>query len=123
MTGRQERRFVWLLNRRLGIALLWTALAMGIAVTANLVGIRMLGGIDAWSQWLRAHAGYFFAWRLVLYGATAWGWWWMHRRLRQREASTETFCRLRRAEIASVVVIALLEISALNGWSLGPSVH
>ncbi|MBB4131736.1 hypothetical protein [Xanthomonas sp. 3075] len=123
MTEKRGYRFAWLLNRRLGIALLWTALAIGIAVAANVVGIRMLGGIDAWSHWLRAHAGYFFAWRLVLYGATAWGWRWMHLRLRQREASTEAFSRLQHTEIASVLVIALLEISALNGWTLGPSVH
>ncbi|MEA9578809.1 hypothetical protein VC218_07725 [Xanthomonas nasturtii] len=123
MKERRERRSAWRFNRRLGIALLWTALAVGIAAAANLVGIRILGGIEAWSHWLRAHAGYFFAWRLVLYGATAWGWQWMHRRLRQRDASTEAFSRLRRTEIASVLVIALLEISALNGWTPGPSVH
>lgn len=59
MKERRERRLAWLLNRRLGIALMWMALAIGIAVAANLVGIRMLGGIEAWSHWLRAHAGYF----------------------------------------------------------------
>lgn len=73
VTERRKRRFAWLLNRRLGIALLWMALAIGIAAAANLVGIRMLGGIEAWSHWLRAHASV-FVWRLVLYGVTGWSW-------------------------------------------------
>ncbi|MGS0516892.1 hypothetical protein ACQR5T_17755 [Xanthomonas oryzae pv. oryzicola] len=93
--------------------MLRTAPAIGIAVSANLIGIRMLGGIEGWSQWLRAHAGYFLAWRLILYGVIAWGWQWMHRRLLRREASTEASSRLRRTEIASVLAIALLEASVL----------
>ncbi|GKT24398.1 hypothetical protein [Acidovorax sp. SUPP3334] len=113
MTGRRGRRFAWLLNRRLGIAFLWMALVMGIAVAANLVGIRMLGGIEAWSQWLTAHAGYFFAWRLVLYGATAWGW----RRLRichhQNGKNSDELARIRRVEVATMLAVLLLEASNL----------
>ena len=113
MTEKRGYRFAWLLNRRLGIALLWTALAIGIAVAANLVGIRMLGSIDAWSQWLRAHAGYFLVWRVVLYATTARGWWWMRKHIRAREASCETSLRLRRTEVASVLAVAVLEGSLL----------
>nr|WP_255626199.1 hypothetical protein [Xanthomonas sp. NCPPB 1067] len=102
-----------MLNRRLGIALLWTVLAIGIAVAANLVGIRMLGGIEAWNHWLRAHAGYFVAWRLVLYGATAWGWRRLRIRNHQNAKNIDDLARIRRVEVATVLAVLLLEASNL----------
>lgn len=114
MTGRTWLRWpTWLLNRRVGIALLWVLLVAGIAVTVNVAGIHVVGNIDGWERWLHAHAAHFFVWRLLLYAATAYGWWWMRRRLGQREPSAETHQRLLRIEIAAVTTIALLEGSQL----------
>lgn len=103
----------WLFNPRLGLALLWTLLLALTAVAINLAGIRLIGNIDGWSHWMRGHAAYFLAWRLCLYTATGYGWWWMSRRLRQRETAPESHRRLLRAEIAAVLAIVLLEGSVL----------
>lgn len=105
-------RFAWLFNRRVGMALFWSALVLGAAVAVNLAGIRIVGGIDGWERWLRAHAMVFLAWRLCLYAGTAWGWWWMRRRVQQREAAAETRQRFLRIEVAAVVAIVLMEGSA-----------
>ncbi|MBN9369271.1 MAG: hypothetical protein J0H59_19950 [Comamonadaceae bacterium] len=48
-----------------------------------------------------------------LYAATAYGWWWMRRRLRERELSAETHQRLLRVEVAAVITLVLLEGSQL----------
>jgi hypothetical protein len=103
----------WLFNARLGWALLWTLLVVMAAVAINLAGIRLIGSLGGWSRWLRAHAGYFLIWRLCLYAATCYGWWWTRRRLRQREPSPEAHRRLLRTEIAAVLSIVLLEGSVL----------
>jgi hypothetical protein len=108
-------RLSWLFNRRVGAALLWTLLAIGMAVAVNLAGIHALGGIEGWERWLRAHTGHFFIWRLILYAATIYGWRWMRRRLRQREPDAEGHRRLRRLEIAAVLAFVALEASQL--WS------
>jgi hypothetical protein len=102
-----------LLHARWGRVLLWVGLVVLVAMAINLTGIRLLGNIEAWREWLRAHSGYFLIWRLCLYSGTAYGWWWMRRRLRQREPSLEAQRRLLRAEIAAVLGLALLEGSAL----------
>ncbi|MGQ0697482.1 MAG: hypothetical protein ACT4PZ_04490 [Panacagrimonas sp.] len=109
MSGLAWLRLPRLFNRRIGIALLWTVLVLSIAVIVNIAGIHVVGGIDGWEHWLRTHAGSFFLWRLCLYAATAYGWWWMRKRLRQREPSTEAHQRLRRTEIATVAALVLLE--------------
>lgn len=106
-------RLPWLLNRRVGIALLWTLLVVGIAVAVNVAGIHMVGGVDGWQRWLQAHAGHFFVWRLCLYGATAYGWWRMRRRLLRREPSREAHQRLLRTEVAAVIAVVVLEASQL----------
>lgn len=104
-------RLPWLFNCRVGVALLWALLVVGIAIMVNLAGIHVIGGVDGWEHWLRAHEWHFFAWRLCLYAATACGWWWMRGRLRQRESSDEAHQRLRRTEIAAVAALVLLESS------------
>lgn len=113
MTTRNWLRPAWLLNRRVGIALLWLLVVAGISVVVNVTGIQVVGSIDGWERWLRAHAAHFFVWRLLLYAATAYGWWWMRGRLRQREPSGEAHQRLLRVEIAAVITIVLLEGSQL----------
>jgi hypothetical protein len=103
-------RLMRVFNRRLGWALLWTTAVIGAAVTVKVVGVRLVGDIEGWRHWLQLNAGYFFIWRLCLYGATAYGWWWMRKRLRRREPSAESGQRLLRTEIAAVIAIVLLEV-------------
>jgi hypothetical protein len=106
-------RLGWLFNRRVGLALLWTVLLLIAAVVVNVAGIRMAGSIDGWQRWMDAHAGVFLAWRLLLYGATVWGWLWMRRRLRAREPNEIAGQRLLRVEIAAIVAVLTLEASLL----------
>ena len=106
-------RPAWLFSRRVGVALLWLVLVIGIAVAVNVVGISIVGGIDGWEHWLRAHMAHFFVWRIAVYAATVYGWWRMRVRLRQREPGPETHQRLLRIEIAATVTVVLLEASQL----------
>ena len=106
-------RLSGLFSRRVGGALLWTLLVLGVAAAVNVVGIRAVGSIEGWERWLRAHTYHFFVWRLLLYTATAYGWWWMRQRLSQREPQAEVHRRLLRVEMAAVVAIAVLEASQL----------
>ena len=115
-----ERAGFWpvrLFNRRVAAgalkALLWVGLVAGVAIGVNAAGIHVVGSIDGWQRWLAANRGYFFAWRLLLYAATACGWLWMRRRLRDREPSAEAQQRLRRVEVAAVLTLVLLEGSQL----------
>ena len=103
----------WLFSRRAVKALLWTVVIVAAAVGANIAGIYLVGSVAGWERWLAAAAGYFFVWRLCLYGATAYGWVWMRRRLLAREDSTPTRRRLIRAEVAGIVAIVALEASLL----------
>jgi hypothetical protein len=108
-TGWGRLRLAWLFNRRVGLALLWVLAVAGIAIAVNVAGIHVVGSIDGWERWLRAHAAHFFVWRLLLYAATAYGWWWMRKRLQQREPGPETRQRLLRIEVAAMVTLVLLE--------------
>lgn len=109
MTGPRllSRALRWLPLRRLLWALLWALALILIAALVNVIGIRVVGNVNGWAHWVRAHRGDFLAWRLCLYGATAWGWWWMRERVRRREPRAHT--RLLRVEIAAVLVILALE--------------
>jgi len=106
-------RPAWLFNRRVGLALLCALAVAGIAVAVNVAGIHVVGSIDGWERWLRAHEAHFFVWRLLLYAVTGYGWWWMRRRLRQRESGPEAHQRLLRVEVAAVITLVLLEGSQL----------
>lgn len=103
----------WLFNRRVGKLLLWTVLLLVAALAANIAGIHYLGSVVDWERWLAEASGYFFLWRLCLYGATVYGWIWMRRRLLAREPGTEARRRLLRAEVAGVAGIVALEASLL----------
>ncbi|EOZ3447791.1 TPA: hypothetical protein L5V74_002509 [Pseudomonas aeruginosa] len=107
----------WLFSRHAAKALLWTVAIIAAAVGANIVGIYLVGSVAGWEQWLVAAAGYFLVWRLCLYGATAYGWVWMRRRLLAREdqdgTDRQARRRLVRSEIAGVVAIVVLEASLL----------
>ena len=107
-------RLRWLFSRRAAKALLWTVVLVAAAVGANLLGIYLVGSVAGWERWLAAASGYFLVWRLCLYGATAYGWMWMRRRLLAREGDdTQARLRLVRSEIAGVIVIVALEASLL----------
>ena len=103
----------WLISRRAAKALLWAVVLIAAAVGANIVGIYLVGSVAGWERWLAAAARYFFVWRLCLYGATAYGWVWMRRRLLAREDDAQARRRLMRSEIAGVVAIVVLEASLL----------
>ncbi len=103
----------WLFSRRAAKALLWTVVIVAAAVGANVAGIYLVGSIAGWERWLAAATGYFLVWRLCLYGATAYGWVWMRRRLLAREDDAQARHRLVRSEIAGVVAIVVLEASLL----------
>ena len=112
-TGLRPR---WLFSRSAAKALLWTVVLVGAAVGANIAGIYLVGSVAGWERWLAAASGYFLVWRLCLYGATAYGWLWMRRRLLAREADAHARRRLLRSEIAGVVAIVALEASL---WTQG----
>lgn len=101
----------WLFNRRTGWMLLWVILLLATAITINLFGIRLAGGIDRWQAWMNKHAGFFLLWRLLLYAIAVYGWFWMRKRLLEREPDKKTYQRLARMEIATVLAILVLEIS------------
>ncbi|KTB95184.1 hypothetical protein AO073_15115 [Pseudomonas syringae ICMP 11293] len=103
----------WLFSRRAAKALLWTVVIIAVAVGTNIAGIYLVGSVAGWEQWLAAGAGYFLVWRLCLYGATAYGWVWMRRRLLAREEDAQARRRLVRSEIAGVLAIVALETSLL----------
>jgi hypothetical protein len=107
----------WLFNRRAAKALLWTVVLVAAAVGANVVGIYLVGSVARLGAVAGGQAaGYFLVWRLCLYGATAYGWVWMRRRLLAREAQRGEIGRRRRllrSEIAGVVAIVALEASLL----------
>ena len=104
-------RLRWLFNRRTRRALLWTLILLTLAVAANVAGIYLMGSVAGWERWMAQSSGYFLLWRLCLYGATAYGWLWMRRRLLAREPGAEARRRLIRAEVAGAVVMVALEAS------------
>jgi hypothetical protein len=118
MNAGTRSRLSWLLNRRAGVAALWVLLVTVIALAVNIAGIHAVGSISAWERWLHAHSHHFMVWRLLLYGATAWAWWWMRSRLRRRETAIGANARLLRTEIAAVATIMLLEGSQLVAHAL-----
>ncbi len=103
----------WLVSRRAARVLLWTVLLLAVAVAANVAGIYVIGSIAGWEQWLAEASGFFLLWRLCLYGATAYGWVWMRRRLLARQSDPQTRRRLLRTEVAAVLALVALECSLL----------
>lgn len=96
-------------SRRLVQGLLWLFMMIVGAIGVNLIGIRMMGDVVGWTRWMQSHSGYFLAWRLCLYGATACGWWWMRQRVLRCECTDHARVRLHRTEVAAVLAILALE--------------
>ncbi|TYD33898.1 hypothetical protein CEK63_13225 [Xanthomonas sontii] len=113
MTRPAERRGAKSVVRSLGRASIWVGLLIGMAVALNVLGIRAVGGADAWERWIKAHAGYFMAWRILLYALAILLWRRLRVRLRQACTSVEELARIRRVEIAGVLAVLLLEVSNL----------
>ncbi|UXJ50150.1 hypothetical protein [Pseudomonas citronellolis] len=101
----------WL--RRKGVLLVWSLLLLAVIAMINAVGIRLAADTMTWQAWLTAHNGYFLAWRLLLYAATARGWLWMRKRVLARESDAITRQRLLRAELAAVTALVVLETLSL----------
>lgn len=104
-----------LFNRHVGKTTLWIIVLLVVAGLVNAVGIRIAGDIQGWTLWLKTHAPVFLFWRLCLYVAVAYGWWWMRQRVIQRETDQENRkqakTRFMRMEISAVCALLLLEIS------------
>ena len=84
-------------------------LLLGVSVVVNVIGIRVVGSVDGWETWRRAQAGYFLAWRLLIYAATAYFWWRAYRYLRQRQAGADVIQRLRLIGLAAVITLIVTE--------------
>ena len=104
-----------LFNRRMGLTLLVVLLVVSVAVMVNFVGIQIAGDIPAWESWLKDNAPVFFIWRMCLYAGTAYGWFWMRKRVIQRETAPEGINRIKRVEVCAVASILLLEVTNLLG--------
>jgi hypothetical protein len=98
-----------LFSRRLGLTVLSVVLILVAAVCVNVLGIAVVGNVGDWSAWLNHHRWHFLAWRLCVYGATAYGWWWMRSQVLRREAAPEARAGLRRSELSAVLAILTLE--------------
>lgn len=105
------RALRWLGHARFLSVLLWGLLVALIAVTVNVVGIRIAGSVTGWAHWMQTHRVSFLIWRFCLYSGTAWGWWWMRERVRHREPGAKR--RLRRIELAAALTIVALECVAM----------
>lgn len=99
------------LSRRLVRGLLWLFVIVVGAIGAHLIGIRIMGNVVSWNRWMQSHSGYFLAWRLCLYVATACGWWWMRQCVLHRESTAHARVRLRRTEVAAVLAILALDVT------------
>lgn len=103
-----------LFNKRISIALLWTLLILIVAAIVNVVGIRITGDIEVWTQWINDHAYFFLIWRLALYAFVVVGWFWMRERVIAREASKnfiQAKSRFLRLEVSAISVFLILEMS------------
>ncbi|KIH82668.1 hypothetical protein [Pseudomonas batumici] len=80
-----------------------------IAAAFNLGGVYVMQGLPAWQAW-RAHTyWYFFAWRMGLYSVALLGWLKYRARLLKRKPGANL--RWRKAEIAVVLALVLMEMS------------
>ena len=89
--------------------LAWLLGMIFVTVLLNMVGIRIVGDTETWARWLATNRAPLFVWRLCLYAAMAWGWWWMHRRVVAREPDRTARWRLLRGELAAALLIVVFE--------------
>lgn len=97
-------------------AFLGTIAVVLLGASIATLGVHFLGGMREWDSWFSQHRFLLLGWRLLLYAATLVGWYWMRRRLLTPESNAAARSHLRRAELAAVIVIAVLECTTwLNG--------
>jgi hypothetical protein len=110
-----SRRWVrsWLFSKRLGWALFWASVLIGVCVVINLVGIHLLGGVGQWERWMAAHTAHFLAWRAGLYATLGVAWIRVRRKVVDVDAPIHAQVRLLRTEIAAVIAIVVLESTVL----------
>lgn len=101
----------WLFNRRTGAALLCALLLLSVATVVNVIGIRLVGSIQGWQLWWRAHAGYFLVWRFLIYATTAYFWWQAYTHLKQRDADSAAQQHLRLIGAAAIITLLVQESS------------
>lgn len=108
-------RMRWLFNKRVGFTLLWIGGLLVVASLVNVIGIRVAGDIQNWSLWLKENASLFLVWRLCLYGAVGYGWWWMRQRVITREVQeipkAAAQSRFIRIEACTMCILLVLEVS------------
>jgi hypothetical protein len=99
-------RAIWALT-------LGTAGLLLLAACLSFVRARGVSDPHSWQIWYGTHWPLLLAWRLCVYGATAYGWMWMRRRIQHREPAPETHRRLLRTEIAALLVVLAIELIEL----------
>lgn len=108
----------WLFNKRTGTMFVCGLMLIVIATLINVIGISAVGGVQQWFAWIEINAHIFFIWRLCLYIAVGYGWYWLRDRIIKREteknAQTCAKSRFLRIEISAICTLAALEIS--NGF-------
>lgn len=104
-------RMRWLFNRYVGWSIVWIVGLLLVAGIVNMVGIDMVGDIERWSIWLKAHTPIFLIWRIGLYCAVGYGWCWMRHRVIARETNDDAKQRFLRIEIGAVCALVALEVS------------
>lgn len=81
----------------------------------NALGVWAVGDVEHWARWVGQHRVLLAMWRFVVYGATITAWLSMRRRLIATEPAAAT--RLLRVEVATLIVVALIEFAGiLHAW-------
>lgn len=94
--------------------IVWAALSILILAVMGLISIEAANDVNDWNQWLKAQATPLLVWRLILYSATAYGWYRVRRHLSNEGLSTQQHQRLMYAEMAAVFAITTLELNAIG---------
>jgi hypothetical protein len=79
----------------------------GLAIALTLLVKSVFGDFDQFKAWQASHFTALLLWRLFIYGALAWGWLSIRRRLAQGTESN----RLIRCEILLVLLVCIFEIN------------
>lgn len=99
-----------MLKHPVALSLLVFAVWMAAVLTIHIIGVRQLGSLAAWNEWVTLHCWYFRVWRLFMYGAVAYGLWWRRQRILRRDSSPEMRRALMRTNLAALVVMAFGEL-------------
>ncbi|MFS2159652.1 hypothetical protein ACCD10_20175 [Pseudomonas sp. Pseusp122] len=95
---------------RKGLGAAWSLIWMftatfGLAIALTLLVKGVFGDFDQYKAWQASHFIYLLLWRLLIYGALAWGWFKIRRRI-AREAESN---KLIRCEVLLVFLACVFE--------------